>query len=423
MLEKPKLFLNYKEFLLSLFILMVIISIRYAFLYSEYKSFISKPFYFTTVTILQQYNKKRNNKNYTTLRVYSKNLNLNFFTTIYKDINLLDKKVRLKLFPSKRITFKDYLTSSYIKSNINEIRKSPKNIKSILLNKIALQHKSEILSQFYQAIFLAKPISKTLRESVSKLGISHLIALSGFHLTIVWGILFFILNPIYKLFQQKYFPYRFNLIDIGLIILIVIAIFVYFVDSPASLVRSYIMMALAWLLLVFGMELLSFSFLIISIAIIVTIFPKMLLSLSFWFSIAGVFYIFLLLQRFHYKSKILMTLIISFGIFILMLPIVHIIFPLTNISQLYSPLLSLAFTIFYPITILFHIIGFGGVFDSLLIKLFTIESNSINIKLPLIYGIGYIILSIGAIYSKWIFYLLFLVATLFIGYMFILFMI
>ncbi len=423
MLEKPKLFLNYKEFLSALLVFIIILSIRLAFLYSEYKSFISKPFYFTTVKVLQQYKKEKNKKSYIILRVYSKDLDLNFFTTIYKDINLIDKNIRLKLFPSKNISFKDYLISSYIKSNINRVEDSSKNIKSILLDKIASQHKFETISQFYQAIFLAKPISRSLRRSVSKLGVSHLIALSGFHLAIVWGILFFILNPIYKLFQQKYFPYRFNLIDIGLIILVILALFVWGVDSPASLVRSYVMMALGWLLLVFGMELISFSFLITSIAIIVTIFPKMLLSLSFWFSIAGVFYIFLLLERFNDRNKILMTLIISFGIFILMLPIVHILFPLTNIYQLYSPLLSLAFTIFYPLTIFLHIINFGWIFDNLLINLFTVESSSIEIKLSLIYGIIYIILSIGAIYSKWLFYLLFLVSTLFIGYMFIWFMI
>ncbi len=414
MLEKPKLFLNYKEFLSALLVFIIILSIRLAFLYGEYKSFIYKPFYFTTVKVLQQYKKEKNKKSYTVIRVYSKDLDLNFFTTIYRDINLIDKNIRLKLFPSKNISFIDYLTSSYIKSNLNRVKKSSKDIKSTLLNKIASQHKSETVSEFYQAIFLAKSISRSLRESVSKLGVSHLIALSGFHLAIVWGILFFILNPIYKLFQQKYFPYRFNLIDIGLIILVILAFFVWGVGSPASLVRSYVMMALGWLLLVLGMELISFSFLITSIAIIVTIFPKMLLSLSFWFSIAGVFYIFLLLERFNYRNKIVMTLIISFGIFILMLPIVHIIFPITNISQLYSPLLSLAFTIFYPLTIFLHIINFGWFFDSLLINLFTIDSNSINIKLPLIYGIIYIILSIGAIYSKWLFYLLFLVAIFFI---------
>jgi len=395
-----------------------IISIRLGFIYSDYKSFISKPFYFTTVTVLQQYKKEKNNRTYTTLRVYSKDLDLNFFTTTYQKYNLLDKRVRLKLFPSKDITFTDYLSTSYIKSNINRVEKSSTNIKSMLLDKIEKQHKSNIITQFYQAIFLAKPISKNLREKVSKLGISHLIALSGFHLAIVWGILFFILNPIYRFFQKQYFPYRFNLIDIGLLILIILGFFVWSVDSPASLVRSYIMMIITWVLLVFGIELLSFSFLITAVLIIILFFPKMLLSLAFWFSVAGVFYIFLLLQRFNKSNRVLMTLIISFGIFILMLPIVHIIFPTTSLYQLYSPFLSLAFTIFYPFSIFLHIIGHGGLFDNLLINLFTLKSITIDIKLPLFYGVGYILLSIGSIYSKRLFYLLFLVATLFMGYIF-----
>ena len=118
-----------------------------------------------------------------------------------------------------------------------------------------------------------------------------------------------------------------------------------------------------------------------------------------------------------------MTIFISFSIFILMLPIVHTIFSITATTQLYSPLLSLLFSIFYPISILLHIIGFGNLFDGLLEQLFSLDNHFIEIKIAPIYLLGYISLSIGAIFSKWIFYTLFLVATLFMGYMFILFMI
>jgi competence protein ComEC len=117
-----------------------------------------------------------------------------------------------------------------------------------------------------------------------------------------------------------------------------------------------------------------------------------------------------------------MTLIISFGIFVLMLPLIHLIFPTVTTLQLYSPFLSLGFTLFYPLSIGLHILGIGGVLDNWLMELFRLSSKTIEILLPWYYGIFYILLSIGAIFSKWLFYLLFLIATIFMSYIFMGFM-
>jgi competence protein ComEC len=173
-------------------------------------------------------------------------------------------------------------------------------------------------------------------------------------------------------------------------------------------------MSLGWIILILGMELLSFTFLATAVMILLIIFPKMLLSLAFWFSVLGVFYIFLILKYFNRFNKFITTAIISFGIFILMSPIVHTIFPITSIYQLYSPLLSLAFTIFYPISIGSHIVGIGYIFDNLLLNLLYLDDNTTLVKIPIYYGVGYIILSIGAVYSRWIFYLLFIIASIII---------
>jgi len=135
--------------------------------------------------------------------------------------------------------------------------------------------------------------------------------------------------------------------------------------------------------------------------------------------VLGVFYIFLLVERFKTLNKPMMMLLISFGIFILMSPIVHIIFPITTTLQLYSPFLSLAFSPFYPLSIFAHLIGYGGVFDSLLLSLFSLNSDSWSLKLDMIYGVVYLLLSFGAIYSRWLFYLLFVVAGGFMGWIFL----
>ena len=419
MIEKPKLFLSLKEFLVVVSIFLLLLSLRLYFIYSEYKSFSQKEFYFTYVEVLQQYKKEKNSKIYTILRVYSPELDLNFFTRTYSDEVFLGKGLRLKLYPHKDMNFFDYLRSSFISSRINHVYELPHDLKSLFLEKIASQHQDRQIVDFYQAIFLATPLQKELRKQVSILGVSHLIALSGFHLGILWSVLFFLFRPFYRLVQQSYFPYRFDLIDVGFSVLLLLGWYVWFVDSPASLVRSYTMMVMGWGVMIFGIELLTFTFVATMIMVILLLFPKMLLSLAFWFSVLGVFYIFLLVERFKTLNKPMMMLLISFGLFVLMSPVVHIIFPITSTLQLYSPFLSLAFTPFYPLSILAHLIGYGGVFDGLLLGLFGLESETVEVKLDMIYGIGYLILSFGAIWSRWMFYSLFVVAFGFMGWMFL----
>ena len=133
MIEKPKLFLNAKEFWLVVGVLALFIAIRFLFLYQEYQGFVQKPFYYTEANVLQQYSKTKNNRTYTVLRLYSSSLGLSFFTRTYRQESLLDKRVRLKLFPSKRIGFIDYLSTFYIRSEINAVFNKAETFKSKLL--------------------------------------------------------------------------------------------------------------------------------------------------------------------------------------------------------------------------------------------------------------------------------------------------
>jgi len=419
MLERPKLFSTVKEFWLTLSVFLVLFAIRLSFVYLQYQTFIVKPFYFTYVDVLQQYQKEKKGNRYTVLRVYSSELDLDFFTRTYRKDNLLNKRIRLKLFPSREMSFTEYLRTSFISSRVNRVLDKSDSLKYSLLRQIESQHTEPIITSFYQAIFLAKPLPKELRKQVSKLGVSHIIALSGMHLAILWGVLFFLFRPLYRVFQQRYFPYRFDLIDIGLLILLILGWFVWFVDAPASLLRSYGMMVVGWIVLILGVELVSFALLATIVMLLLFLFPKMVLSLAFWFSLLGVFYLFLIIKSFVGVNKYLVTLIIAFGMFVLMSPIVHIVFPTTSTLQLYSPLLSLGFSLFYPVSIFCHIVGVGGVFDEWLLALFRLESEVVNRELDIVLGVGYLLLSFGAVYFKRLFYLLFLVALGFMGWIFL----
>ena len=413
MLEKPKLFLNLKQFWFSMLFLFLLLLVRLSFIYVEYQNFREKPFYFTEVEVLKSYSKIKNKKSYTVLKLYSSELNLNFFTTTWISSTEIHQRLRMKLFPTVEMKFFEYLGISFINSKVNEVFKAEKSSKSEVLKFIDHQHENSMVSNFYNAIFFAQTVEKDLRNEVSKLGVSHLIALSGFHLAILWSLLFFLLRPLYRFFQQRYFPYRFDLLDVGFIVLLFLAWYVWFVDAPASLIRSYTMIFTTWILLILGVELVTLSFLSTIVLLILTVFPNLLVSLAFWFSVVGVFYIFLLLHYFSAVHKFLMTLIVSFGLFFLMLPVVHMVFPLTTPLQLLSPFLSLAFSIFYPMSMGLHILQIGGLFDGWLLHLFMLQSSEVQMVVPALFGTSYLLLSLGAFYSKKLFYVLTLIVLIF----------
>lgn len=418
MLEKPKLFLTLKEFYSSMLLLSLLLFARLFFLYQEYNEFKSKPFFYTNVNVIQAYEKWNDDNYYTILKLYAPSLDMSFFSRTKIRVDDLSSSLRLKLFPHKDMKFSGYLGTSFIFSRVNEIYGEEKNVKSEVLTFVEEEHEHKMMASFYKAIYFATPLDKSLRTQVSSLGVSHLIALSGFHLAILSGLLFFIIRLFYRPFQQKFFPYRFDLLDIGFMVLFILAWYVWFVDGPPSLIRSYMMMLIGWVLLVLGIELLSFTFLATIIMFLLLIFPKMLLSLAFWFSVMGVFYIFLLLQYFSHLNKYLITLLISFGIFILMLPIVHMVFPVVGPLQLTSPFLSLGFSFFYPMSMGLHLLGLGNLFDEFLLKLFMLKAEEYDFILTPIYGMIYMLLTLLSIYSKYLFYLLFFVAFSFSAWLF-----
>jgi competence protein ComEC len=136
--------------------------------------------------------------------------------------------------------------------------------------------------------------------------------------------------------------------------------------------------------------------------------------------VSGVFYIFLVLQYSKGLNAWLITLVlIPLGIFVLMLPIVHTVFPVTSGYQLLSPLLSLLFIPFYPFVMALHLLGFGSLFDTALSALFTLPKSSTESLLPLWTIVGYIGLSIGAIWSKRLFWSVTGLALLYANYIFL----
>ena len=93
-------------------------------------------------------------------------------------------------------------------------------------------------------------------------------------------------------------------------------------------------------------------------------------------------------------------ILLNIWVFFLMIPIVHRFFDTFTFHQLYSPLLSIGFGIFYPIEMFLHLIGQGDLLDSWIIKLLDQDMPVYHFQTPFWYLIVYTMLSLGSVYEK-----------------------
>lgn len=102
----------------------------------------------------------------------------------------------------------EYLKGFYTKTiYFDYLEKTPK-FSDKIVEKINSNHEDEMIKELFGALFLAIPISKELRDICTNYGISHLIALSGFHLVVLSFVIYWFLYFPYTFFHQKYFLYR-----------------------------------------------------------------------------------------------------------------------------------------------------------------------------------------------------------------------
>lgn len=378
--------------------------------YEEFKKFKSDSIYQGKFEVLSQYI-KYNHKNTPYFVLKLRGEEFTFYSTSWDNLRDLEGRfLELKLF-TKDITFIDYISSFYsITFDLRLTRE--RTLKYYISNYIESKHSHPYIEELFGAIFLGESISREFRNIISNLGASHLLAISGFHISILSMIIFFILKYPYLYLQDRYFPYRNRDIDLTILTLSTLAIYLHFLGYIPSLIRAFVMALIGFLLYIRAIKILSFTTLLLTYFAIVSLSIEYLLSLSLFFSIAGVFYIFLFLQKFPNLNKIELALGINFSIFIYTLPIFQYFFSEFSIYKLLSPILSLIFVIFYPVEILLHLINLGDILDPYLIALFQIDMPKIETNYSIELLLGYITLSILAIFSRYSFYLLNSIAIL-----------
>jgi len=239
------LFLTKREIVSTLLVLVVLFTSSIFYEFYKYKQITTYSLHVTTAKVINHYEKKsKNGKPYTVLKLKSRDFT--FYTTYWKPLHVKRNDVLKVIFYTKTIDFYNYLKGFYVSTKSLHVKK--KSEKNSLVEFVENQHIDLLSKELYNALFFAIPISKELREDITKWGIAHLVAISGFHLGILSGILFFLFRPIYTFFQDRYFPYRNRTADLAFLVFIVLGCYTYFIDMTPSVVRAFVMSVIGFLL-------------------------------------------------------------------------------------------------------------------------------------------------------------------------------
>ena len=252
---------------------------------------------------------------------------------------------------TRKVDFIDYLKGFYTKIiYFDKVfdAKSDSYIKEKILENIKQNHTNSQIIELFNTLFLAIPANKEIRTIFINLSISHIIALSGFHLVVLSFVIYWILYFPYSYFHTKYFPYRNIRYDILIITISILFYYLILTDIVPSLLRAFVLFCLGIFLLRSNIKIVSFMTLLFTFLIVIAFFPRYLFSIGFWFSTSAVFYIYLFVQYFKKLKKWQMLIFFNTWMFLIFNPIVHYFFYQTALEQFYSILLTIAFTVFYP---------------------------------------------------------------------------
>lgn len=413
-MESLKLANSKKEWFYIIIALFILFSINLYHNYELFKELKSDEISERTGKIITIYPKKEKN----ILKIETNDFT--FFTTAQNNLHFEKFQSISFILVTEKIKFIDYLQEFFAPTFSLETINTHHTIVDNINYTISSQHTNKLIGELFNTLFFATPIDKELQTLSSIYGIAPVISISGFHLGIILFISFSILNIIYSPIHQRYFPYRNKKLDLLIIISILLFVYLLALNTIPSFLRSFIMFIVGVFLLRSNIKIVSFGSLGIVTLLIIAFFPKLLFSLSLWFSVAGVFYIFLFMQYFSKLNKYFGFILFNFWIFFAVNPITHFFFGTTASIQLLSPFITIGFIVFYPLELILHLIGFGGILDHF-IELWINTNPKYTLVFTPIWLLGtHILISLLAIWHKFFFYLLHILIILFNSYLFLL---
>ncbi len=397
MLERIELFEIKKELFVFLAALLFLFSLSLAYKFYKYKRLTASKTARVKAYVLNEYLKTKHNKTYKVLKLTTPDFT--FYTTASKNFpNIKGRYATVKLW-TRSITFRGYLGKFFAYSRFLRATKDD-TFKSSLVTTLAASHQDANITRIYEALFFARPLSYTLYNRFSALGISHLFAISGFHLGILSGVLFLIATLLYAPLHKRFFPFRNQKRDIFFFVALVLFGYVVFLEFPPSLVRAYFLLLVGFFLYDRGYRVFSLQTLFVTVAVVLTLFPKLLFSLGFWLSVAGVYAIALFFIHFSPQTKRSQLLLVSLWVYFLMLPFSLYIFGNFSVYHIASVILSILFVLFYPLALGAHLVGLGDLFDPILRPLLEMDITIYTVHLPTFAMLIYFVLLLRGAKSK-----------------------
>ncbi len=360
------------------------------------------------VKVLKHYEKRAEGKSYEVLKLQTGEGATFFITSRAPLKNLVGYKIKVWVL-TKYISFFDYIKGFAAKGAVVSIGRV-KAVSYAFGDTLARIHKKREISQIYGALFFALPLSPTLQERFSMLGVSHLLAISGFHLGVLSFALFALLRLPYTELQKRFFPYRHRNRDLFVLVVISLGLYLFILGDVASLLRAYAMLIVGFILHDRGLKIISIQTLVVTLVLLLALWPRLIFSMGFWLSISGVYFIFLYLRYFGGISRYISVVAVPAWVYLMMTPIALILFGNYTLYHPLSILWSVLFTLFYPIALLLHLVGYGDSLDNILDLFLTIRLEKEHFTLSLYWLLPYGVLALGALYGRKGMYLLLLVA-------------
>lgn len=188
--------------------------------------------------------------------------------------------------------------------------------------------------KYVEAIVLAdNNLEDDLKEGYSILGISHILAISGLHIMLLFKLLSFILFKVFKIYKRS-------------VSIIIISIYVFIIDFPKACLRALLFLILKNLNNYGSIKYTSLDILSISFIIMLFINPYNIYSSGFILSYLVSFILIFLNEIIKVKNKLFKMYLDSIIIYFLTLPIIISFNNCISIfSIIFSPILSLVVTV------------------------------------------------------------------------------
>lgn len=326
--------------------------------------------------------------------------------------NRIEVNLTITQIPEKSYTedfnYKDYLYSKQIYYTAREVKLISKNegfyFNSIKYNLLSF-YKNKLSQESYQyvsaLVFAENIFPPDLKDCYSMLGISHILAVSGMHIMLLYGILSYLFLHIFH-YYKKTIP------------LLLISIYIFIIGFPISALRALLFLILSNLNKRNSIKYTKLDIFSISFIIMILLNPYELYYIGFILSYLVSFILIYSVDLLKTKSKLLKSYESYLIIYFTTLPVVSSMNnQITLLSFLLSPLLSIICgMIFLPISYLITIIPlFDNAFKYIFIffnQYITIMSNispkinirTFNIYFGLIYYFIWIIYLISRINNK-----------------------